>query len=71
VDAWLSILLLAAACALWIHHVERGREQRRLAALAIAERLMRRSARGQVRDFDKRSVTTISNLTPDFELDYQ
>ena len=42
VDAWLATLLLAAACALWIVHAERRREQRRLAALAIAERVMRR-----------------------------
>ena len=40
-DAWLSTLLLAAACAAWIVHTERRREQRRLAALAIAERVVR------------------------------
>jgi hypothetical protein len=41
-DAWLSTLLLATACALWIVRMERSRERRRRAALAIAERVMRR-----------------------------
>ena len=63
-DAWLSTLLLAAACALWILHADRRRDQRRRAALAIAERVMRRSGWGQVRDFDQRSVHTNSDLTP-------
>ena len=42
-DAWLSTLVLAAACGAWIAHTERQRDKRRRAALDIAERVMRRS----------------------------
>ena len=68
-DAWLSTLLLAAACALWIHHVERRREQRRLAALAIAQRLMRAPVLDSGSESDQRSVARFSTLSP--ELDFQ
>jgi hypothetical protein len=41
-DASLSTFLLGTACALWIVQADRRRDQRRRAALAIAERVMRR-----------------------------
>ena len=58
-DAWLSTLLLGAACALWILHADRRRDQRRRAALAIVERL------GSGPEFEKRSVKTIWGPDPE------
>lgn len=65
--AFIPALLLLAAALLWLWLEEREREKRRLAALAIAKRVMRARGWGQVPDSEQRSVHANPDPTRNFD----